>query len=185
VSSPPAETPRRGRPPVQDLDRIVSVAAAMDPGRLTMAAVAAQLDVSPSALYRWVADRDALLDLVSATMARRILPTWSPGGDDWQDWLLEWAHNVRREFTAVPGFALRVLTGPHREAGHTALEQAATRAFVAGGATPDDARQYWYVFSAAVVGWITVEQGRAFPASVPMDFDVLLEVLLRGTGPDR
>lgn len=148
-----------------------------------MSAVARELGVSTSALYRWVADREALLDLVSSTMAERITPAGTPSRDDWQDWLREWAHNVRREFNAVPGFAVRVLTGPHRHAGHAHLEHAGVHAFTIAGADPDDAHQYWYAFSAAVVGWVAAEHSGNYPRTARMNFTALLQILLRGTDP--
>jgi AcrR family transcriptional regulator len=131
----PGPAPRRGRPPLLSQDKLVTVAARMAPETLTMAGVAAELGVSTSALYRWVPDREALLDMVSDTMAARILPADSPTGENWREWLTEWARNVRREFRAVPGFAVRVLTGPHRAAGHDRLNQAGVRAFTAAGMT--------------------------------------------------
>jgi AcrR family transcriptional regulator len=154
----------------------------MDPATLTMAAVAASLGVSTSALYRWVADREALLDLVSERAAVRMLPDWEPGADTWREWLTDWAHRTRRELGAVPGYAQRVLTGPHRAAGHSRVETAAVEAFRAAGATRERAQQYWYVFSTSVVGWITVEQAGRFPTEAAlMDFTALLQVLLRGS----
>lgn len=144
--------------------------------------MAAELGVSTSALYRWVADRDALLDLVSAAMVERILPDRMATGADWQTWLIEWAHNVRRECAAVPGFAVRVLTGPHRAAGHDQLHRLGVRAFLVGGATPDYAQQCWYAFTTAVVEWIAAEHNLTLPGAAPMQFDTLLQILLRGTG---
>ena len=173
--------PKRGRPPTIDRERLVATAAAMDPETLTMAAVAGALGVSTAALYRWVEDREALLDLVSETTAAGLLPDWTPDERTWRAWLTEWADRTRRQFGAAPGYSLRVLTGPHRAAGHDRLESAAVDAFRAAGASPDQAQQFWYVVSTAVIAWITVEQGGHFPTTAaPMDFTTLLEVLLRG-----
>jgi AcrR family transcriptional regulator len=179
----PGRTPRRGRPPTLDRDKLVTAAARMSPETLTMAAVAAELGVSTSALYRWVADREALLDLVSTTMAARTLPGGPPEPADWRDWLIGWAHNVRREFGAVPGFAVRVLTGPHRAAGHDPLEQAGVRAFTAAGLDPARARQCWYAFGIAVLGWTAAEHGGGLFGEAPGDFDALLDILIDGSVP--
>ena len=73
VCSDRPPVPRRGRPAELDLDRIVAVAGRMDPQRLTMSAVATELGVATSALYRWVDGRDGLLDLVSERLVARIL----------------------------------------------------------------------------------------------------------------
>jgi AcrR family transcriptional regulator len=158
------------------------VAAATDPATLTMAGVAAELGVSTSALYRWVADRDALLDLVAADVAARVLPQVTPGPDTWRAWLTDWAHRLRGEVGGVPGYAHRLLTGEHRDAGHAPVETAALAALTGAGADPASARQYWYSFSSAVLGWVTLESGGRFPgtAAEPMSFDVHLGVLLGG-----
>jgi AcrR family transcriptional regulator len=176
------EPRRRGRPARIDLDRIVAVAAATDPAALTMAGVAAELGVSTPALYRWVSDREALLDLVAAHVATRVLPDLVPGPDTWRTWLSEWAHRLRAEVGAVPGYAHRLLTGDHRDAGHAPVEAAALAAFAAAGADPASARQYWYSFSSAVLGWIITDSAGRFPGtgSEPMAFDVHLAVLLGG-----
>ncbi|WTW96889.1 TetR family transcriptional regulator [Streptomycetaceae bacterium NBC_01309] len=180
---PRARTPRVGRPPTLDRDRIVAAVLAQDLDTLTMQGVARSLGVAPSALYRWVRNRDELLDLASAEMGRRIVPDEPPTAETWQRWLTDLAHGIRREFRAVPGFAARMLaTGVHREAGHGPVERAVAEAFVLGGHPPAYARQCWYAFASAVMGWIAVEQSD-FPADPPMDFEVLVAILLRGTEP--
>jgi AcrR family transcriptional regulator len=179
----PGPAPRRGRPPLLSQDKLVTVAARMAPETLTMAGVAAELGVSTSALYRWVPDREALLDMVSDTMAARILPADSPTGENWREWLTEWARNVRREFRAVPGFAVRVLTGPHRAAGHDRLNQAGVRAFTAAGTDPLRAQQCWHAFSVSVLGWTAAEHSDVLPGATAMDFDTLLQILLDGSVP--
>lgn len=177
-------TPRVGRPPTLDRERITAAVMAQDLATLTMQSVAGSLGVAPSALYRWVRNRDELLDLASAEMGRRIVPDREPTADDWREWLTDLAYAIRREFTAFPGFAARMLSvGIHREAGHGPVERAATRAFELAGNPHDRARQCWYAFAAAVMGWIAAEQS-GFPADPPMDYDALVGILLRGTAPD-
>lgn len=177
---PALRTPRLGRPARLDLDRIVAAASAMDLDTLTMQAVAERLGVATSALYRWVDGREGLLDLVSSRMADRITPDEPPTAETWRAWLLDLARSVRREFGSIPGFASRLLTGPHRDAGHLRIQDDAVAAFMLGGADRERARQYWYVFAAAVLGWTAIEEGGRFPADPPMDFEVLLDVLMRG-----
>ncbi|MYS82354.1 hypothetical protein [Embleya scabrispora] len=177
---PALRTPRLGRPARLDLDRIVAAASTMDLDTLTMQALAERLGVATSALYRWVDGREGLLDLVSSRMAERVVPAVPPTAETWQVWLLDLARSVRREFAAVPGFATRMLTGSHRVAGHLRIEEGAVAAFMLGGADREHARQYWYVFAAAVLGWTSIEEGGRFPADPPMDFEVLLDVLMRG-----
>ncbi|MGA4538486.1 TetR/AcrR family transcriptional regulator [Uniformispora flossi] len=177
--------PRVGRPPTLDRERITAAVMAQDLATLTMQSVAGSLGVAPSALYRWVRNRDELLDLASAEMGRRIVPEREPTAADWREWLTDLAYAIRREFTAFPGFAARMLSvGIHREAGHGPVERAATRAFELAGNPHDRARQCWYAFAAAVMGWIAAEQS-GFPADPPMDFAALVDILLRGTTPTR
>ncbi|WP_436786342.1 TetR/AcrR family transcriptional regulator [Yinghuangia sp. YIM S10712] len=180
---PYARAQKPGRPATLDRDRIVAAVLLQDFETVTMQGVARTLGVAPSALYRWVRNRDELLDLASMEMGRRIVPDRPPTAETWQEWLVDLAHGIRREFGAVPGFAARILTGIHREAGHGPVERAVTEAFRLGGHSPDRARQCWYVFGTAVIGWLAAEQAE-FPADPPMDFEVLVEVLLRGTAPE-
>ncbi|MGC0421449.1 TetR/AcrR family transcriptional regulator [Embleya sp. AB8] len=177
---PALRTPRLGRPARLDPDRIVAAALTMDLDTLTMQALAERLGVATSALYRWVDGREGLLDLVSRRMAERITPAAPPTAETWREWLLDLARSVHREFRAIPGFATRMLTGPHRDAGHLPIEEGAVAAFVLGGADREHAQQYWYVFAAALLGWTSIEEGGRFPVDPPMDFDVLLDVLMRG-----
>lgn len=173
--------PRRGRPPLLTLDRLVNAAARTDPATLTMAAVAADLGVSTSALYRWVADREALLDLVSITIVERILPDYAATASNWRQWLNTWAENVRREFGAVPGFAARVLAGTHREVAHQRLHAAGVQAYLAAGADPELAARCWSAFSIAVLGWAAAEHAAAPAPDTSGSFDTLLQVLLDGS----
>lgn len=181
-----AHPPRPGRPATLDRDRIVAAVVEtireQDLASMTMQGVARRLGVAPSALYRWVRNRDELLDMASAEMGRRIVPAREPTAETWREWLTELAFGIRREFSAAPGFASRMLSGMHREAGHGPVERAAVRAFELGGHPHAYACQCWYVFGTAVMGWLAAEQA-GFPADPPMDFDVLVDVLLRGTAP--
>jgi AcrR family transcriptional regulator len=84
---------RPGRPARVTSEQIVAAAAALirdDPdSKLTMAKVAAAVDVTPMALYRHFKDRDALLDeVVSAVLRERnaAIPRTGP----WQDQLRAW-----------------------------------------------------------------------------------------------
>jgi AcrR family transcriptional regulator len=91
-----------GSPPVD-----VIVAAALDLidreglTALTTRRLAAQLDTFQPAIYRRVADRDALLDLVAdAVMAEAGLPDADPA--DWRAWLHECAVRVRAAWRRHP-----------------------------------------------------------------------------------
>ncbi|GAA3573226.1 hypothetical protein GCM10022222_66900 [Amycolatopsis ultiminotia] len=177
--------PRRGRPAKLSLETIVEAALPRDPDQVTMQAVATELGVAPSALYRWVRDREHLLDLVSAELARRITTPDLPTAQNWRQWLLGYARDLREGLHEVPGFAVRLLTGPHRHTGPTAVEEAVVAAFRFGGADEALARQYWYAYSTAIMGWVAAEQNRHHQPAVTPDFEVLIDVLLRGTDQRR
>src|SRR5687767_3130603 len=105
--------PKLGRPARLSRERIITAALGSDLGTLTMRELAARLEVSHSALYRWVADRDELFDLISDVMVERILPTAAPTADNWRGWLADLAWAMHDEFLAVPGYAAHVAR-PHR-----------------------------------------------------------------------
>lgn len=172
---------KRGRPARLSIERILAVAVTKHPERLTMQSLAAELDVAPSALYRWVRDREELLELVSAELTRRIELTERPTKDNWREWLIEQAYRMREGYLELPGLAQRVLSGPHRHTGPSSIEEGVVEAFVFGGASPESARQYWYVYCSAITGWVAAEQNEHYQPATPPDFPVLVDVLLRGT----
>jgi hypothetical protein len=72
------------------------------------------------ALYRWVHDREHLLVLVSAELARMITTGGRPTERDWRQWLIDYVY--------------RLLAGPHRHTRPTDVEDAVVAAFRFGGA---------------------------------------------------
>jgi len=172
---------RRGRPARLSRELIVAAALQGDLASLTMRELAARLDVSHSALYRWVADRDELLDLISEVMVERILPTSEPTPADWRDWLARLAWAMHDEFLAVPGYAAHV-AAPHRHNARSfgLLRDRVIAAFRAGGAAPEMAVQSWYAFGLGVVQWLGAQQaGHDLGPATPR-FDLFLDTLLRG-----
>ena len=55
-------TPRLGRPPRYTVDQVLDAAERLPYDRLTMKSLADELDLVPSALYRYVKDRDDLVE---------------------------------------------------------------------------------------------------------------------------
>jgi AcrR family transcriptional regulator len=78
----------------------VELVDAAGPDALTMRAVAARLNSGVMSLYRHVADRDALLDLVLDAMAGEIPAT--PQTGDWRADAAALAHDVRSALTRRP-----------------------------------------------------------------------------------
>jgi len=153
----PAWTPKRGRPAVLSRDAIVDAALAEGLDTLTMSALARRLGVVPSALYRWVDGREALLGLVSDVIVERVLPAAEAGGD-WREWLAELTDRMRREFLAVPGYASRIAAPhEHHSDAHNRLLTTVHARLETGGLGPDEARETAQLVLTAVVGWLAAE----------------------------
>jgi AcrR family transcriptional regulator len=100
--------PRKGPKPGLTLPKILEAAIGLADRdgleAVSMARVAAELGAAPMSLYRHVASKDDLLELMTDT-------AWGPprdiSGDTWRPKLAEWARNMRRAMYAHP-WALRV-----------------------------------------------------------------------------
>lgn len=173
--------PKLGRPARLSRELIVSAALETDLNTLTMRELASRLEVSHSALYRWVADRDELFDLISELMVERILPTTTPTADDWEEWLARLAWAMHDEFLAVPGYAQHVAR-PHRHNPESfgRLRDRVIEAFTVAGATPAMAEQSWYVFGLSVVQWLGARHIAHDIGPAEPRFDLFLDALLRG-----
>jgi AcrR family transcriptional regulator len=75
---------------------------------LSLRAVAAQLGVTPMALYRHVADADTLHNDVLISIAG-LIATVDHSGDPWAD-LSAWAHRARNALRPFPGVPAHLLT---------------------------------------------------------------------------
>jgi AcrR family transcriptional regulator len=106
--------PTRGPKRALTLDQVVeagrAIAVADGIGAVSMARVAERLGVSTMALYRYVAGKDDLLELmVDAALGR---PSAAAPGETWREGLRRWAVGVRDGYRANP-WALRVpITAP-------------------------------------------------------------------------
>ncbi|WP_405163856.1 TetR/AcrR family transcriptional regulator [Nocardia sp. NBC_01499] len=171
-----------GRPAQISRDQILE--AAISSGNLdtlTMRELAARLAVSHGALYRWVKNREELIDLISAVVVERILPADTPDSDSWRSWLARLGWAMHDQFLAVPGYATH-LSRPHR---HNAdaferLRTAIITTFTTAGAEPDLAEQSYYIFLTSVVGWLAVQDGHPHVGRNAPRFELFLDTLLRG-----
>jgi AcrR family transcriptional regulator len=95
---------KRGRPAKISLDDIVNEAItqlAQDPGKpLSLNALARALGVTPMALYRYVDDRDALLQEIAGRLLHDLNPQIPEAS--WQEQLRTWAAAMRDYFLANP-----------------------------------------------------------------------------------
>jgi AcrR family transcriptional regulator len=79
--------------------------------QLTIRSLAADLGVSPMALYHHVRDKDDLLDeVVDRLLARAWKPRADPG--EWRGWIVEAADKLRRFLVAQPAALHVYLTHP-------------------------------------------------------------------------
>lgn len=92
---------------------------------LTIRAVAAELGTSPMGLYRYVADRDELVDrAVDRILGGVELPPHPRRATDRRAWLTAMAAEVRRVLVAHPGVAEHLIVmGPTGEHGFAAMDR--------------------------------------------------------------
>ncbi|MFD0684427.1 TetR/AcrR family transcriptional regulator [Actinomadura fibrosa] len=177
----PASRPGRGRPARLSRERIVAAALESNLETLTVRELATRLGVTHGALYRWIADRDELMDMVGEVLVDRILPADEPRPDGWESWLRRLAWAMHDEFLAVPGYATRTAR-PHRHspAAFGRLRAGVVRAFACAGASPELAEQSWYIFGTSLVSWLAVREGAMELGDADPRFDLFLDALLRG-----
>jgi AcrR family transcriptional regulator len=173
--------PRPGRPAQINREQIVDAAlSAGNLDTLTMRELAARLEVTHGALYRWVKNRDELFDLVSEVMVERVLPPDGPDGPDWRPWLARVAWAMHDQFLAVPGYATRT-SRPHQHSrSFGRLSAEVTAAFTSAGVQPDLAEQSWYIFITSVVSWLAAQEEPLDLGHAAPRFELFLDALLRG-----
>jgi AcrR family transcriptional regulator len=138
------ETGRRGPKPSLTRDEIVAaaieIADAEGLAAVSMARVAEQVGSSTMALYRYVANKDELLLLMSdAGIADPpVLPSGS-GPGSWRTGLTAWAHAVREIWMARPWLLQIPVTGPPAGPNNLAWLEAGLGA-LAGTGLPDAER---------------------------------------------
>ncbi|OHV45687.1 TetR family transcriptional regulator [Pseudofrankia sp. BMG5.36] len=162
-------------------EQIVAAALELNLETLTVRELAARLGVTHGALYRWVGDRDELLDLISDVIVERILPADQPRPNQWRAWLRRLAWSMHDEFLAVPGYATRT-SRPHRHNPESfgRLRAGVIGAFVTSGVSPELAEQSWYIFGVSIVSWLAAAESSLELGPAEPRFDVFLDVLLRG-----
>lgn len=74
--------------------------------RATTSAVAHRLGVDQSTLYRYIANREEMLDAAVEVAVDRAV--WPEPGDDWAQYLRECAHTMWTMFSSTPGLAQRL-----------------------------------------------------------------------------
>jgi AcrR family transcriptional regulator len=175
------QRPRRGRPPQLSREQIISAALEADLETLTLRKLATRLGVTHGALYRWVSNRDELMDMVSGVLVERILPADEPQAGEWRPWLRRLAWSMHDEFLAVRGYATRTAR-PHRHNAESfgRLRAGVIRAFTNSGVSLELAEQSWYIFGTSLVSWLAAQEQSVQLGDGEPRFDLFLDVLLRG-----
>jgi AcrR family transcriptional regulator len=183
VDAGAAERARRpGRPARLDREAIVGAALSFDLDAITMHGVARRLGVSAQALYRWVSDREELLDLVSDVLVERVAVPPAPQDGDWRGWLVQLGLAIREAVRPLPGLAARQLLRYRISPPYLRLAERVVRVLVNGGLDPPRAELTYAIFGAAVFGWIAREQSVQAQVGAGRRLDREVEAALRG-GP--
>ena len=136
---------------------------------LSMRKLAATLDVSPMTLYSYVADRDALLDLVTQLVYSRIDVPDDTG--DPRATLRALMHAVRRVLLAHPNTLPLVAQHPPRTLEALRFVNAGYRALRQQGVDPLDTARAYRALAAYSLGTATVEVNRYFGADRSVEPD--------------
>ncbi|OLR94789.1 TetR/AcrR family transcriptional regulator [Actinokineospora bangkokensis] len=173
---------RPGRPAQLSRDLIVeAVSQADNVDTLTMRELAARLDVSHGALYRWVKNRDELFDLVSEVVVDRVLERAGAEDQQLRPWLTRLAWAVHDEFLALPGYATH-LSRPHRHNAHSIdrLRTVVTTGLRRADVPADLADHSWQIFITCVVSWLAATENPLHLSASTPRFDLFLDTLVRG-----
>ncbi len=106
----PQPTRKAGRPARLNRAMIAEAAHELGLEGLTLRAVADHLDVSISALYHYVGGRDDLMRAAAERSAQAV-PLPVHRGQNWSQWLFDWAHYNHAVFTTQPGLLGQYLEG--------------------------------------------------------------------------
>lgn len=172
-----------GRPAQLSVETIVAAALDSGTGELTVRGLARRLGVAHSALYRWVGDRDGLLDVISDHLLERVLTrvTEDPT-TDWRAWLTDFGEVLRAEFLPVADAEV-LARFPRETSTYQELRHRAEAVMTNYDITQEQARDSFTVFLYAVWGWITAEKLCTEQPDHERIFTAMLDTLTRGLPP--
>jgi AcrR family transcriptional regulator len=119
---------------------------------LTIRRLAADLDASRMALYRHVADKDALVSLVLNAVAEQSLPPLPSRDGPWEERLRRLAHGMRAELRAYPGLIEVLMTRYNHGPGALRVVDTILEILADAGLDIGDAARYYLVFIDLVFG---------------------------------
>ena len=142
------------------IEAAVTIVGAGGYEEMTIRSLAAQLGVAPMSLYRHIRDKDDLLDEV---VDRLLAQAWRPTApeDDWQEWVIEAAANLRSFLVSQPA-ALHVYLR-HPVVSPAAVERMDTMMDVLrrAGAGEQTARRAYGALHTYTIGFAALEASRA------------------------
>lgn len=152
--------------------------------QMTIRSLAAELGVSPMALYRHVRDKDDLLDeVVDGMLARR----WRPraGREDWKAWTVEAALRFRNFLISEPA-ALHVYL-QHPVVSPTAVGRMETMldVLLTAGFDDDSARHAYGSIHTYTIGFAALESSRARAGRTDLRGNETAELLASFTTPQQ
>jgi AcrR family transcriptional regulator len=174
---PPAQRAPWGTLARDDIiEAAVTIVGAGGYEEMTIRSLAAQLGVAPMSLYRHIRDKDDLLDEV---VDRLLAQAWRPTApeDDWQEWVIEAAANLRSFLVSQPA-ALHVYLR-HPVVSPAAVERMDTMMDVLrrAGAGEQTARRAYGALHTYTIGFAALEASRARPAPGTKDASSLARQL--------
>lgn len=161
---------RRGRPAELNLRQILDVAKRLlgpngDPSELNLRALASELGVTAMALYRYVADKDDLLQhLVDESVEALGLPD-DPAGTDWKPWMRDVAIRLFDLIVASPVAAYIFSTRPVKTPAALCRMEASLRVLTNAGMTNNQALDVYSQIHTYTLGFGSVAASRIRHAS--------------------
>lgn len=142
------------------IDAAVTIVEAGRYEEMSIRSLAADLGVAPMSLYRHIRDKD---DLLSEVVSRLLARVWRPaaGEDDWQEWIVEAAANLRQFLVTQPA-ALHVYLS-HPVVSPAAVERmdAMMRVLRRAGLDEQAARSAYGALHTYTIGFAALEASRA------------------------
>jgi AcrR family transcriptional regulator len=200
IDTPPKAAARRGRPPSLTEEQIAEAAIELSNQvgfeALTMRGLATELGVPVMTIYNYVANKNALFDLISDYLLRPI-PIPPPDSGSWDERMRALQRSTRSAVGRHIG--LRFGTGVGQSTEAARLAEGAMAILADGGFTPEQADLAFAVVFTFMLGQIELDAlmntgGSAGDSIIPsaerdatfeFAFDVMLEGLTRRFASER
>ncbi len=169
------------RPAKIDLDMLVEAALTLMDKRglaaVSLRNVAALLGVKAPSLYRYIADKNALHDLMSIRIYSGCLDR-VPVCATWSEWLFAFARELWEEQRRTPGILELISEGRNRPGRGPDGPNAALTTLRAFGLTPDEALLILSGVQSLVTGWTIMFSGSS--AQEWGRFETMLIAMIKG-----